>query len=235
MIYSQMSEKDDRIATFSYDGGVVLRPQFARPLCGYGGDGSIDASKQLSCPRGRTRRCLPGCGVVAGASPQGAGPDWCSRANPHDEGAWLLCGIQWSRSGMRPWHPSEFVGEGGLLDLFATYGSRFQGVGTGQKQGGEDEKSFKGYDEIVVDSEPWLANLPWSVEAIFYVECPNGRGETNLKYSDQPTKALTCGDAEDKAREMHAAFLRAYPEIDPAAFPLQRLRTDNWERPFENA
>ena len=58
---------------------------------------------------------------------------------------------------------------------------------------------------------------------------------TNLKYSDQPTKALTCGDAEDKAREMHAAFLRAYPEIDPAAFPLQRLRTDNWERPFENA
>ena len=47
--------------------------------------------------------------------------------------------------------------------------------------------------------------------------------------------ALTCGDAEDKAREMHAAFLRAYPEIDPAAFPLQRLRTANWERPFENA
>ena len=73
----------------------------------------------------------------------------------------------------------------------------------------------------------------WQSE--YHVECPNGRGETNLKYSDQPTKALTCGDAEDKAREMHAAFLRAYPEIDPAAFPLQRLRTDNWERPFENA
>ena len=85
---------------------------------------------------------------------------------------------------------------------------------------------------IVVQSDPWLAHLPWSVEALFYVECPHGRDEANLQYSKEASAAQTCGEAEDKAREMHAAFLRAYPAIDPAVFPLLKLKTDDWEHPF---
>jgi hypothetical protein len=32
---------------------------------------------------------------------------------------------------------------------------------------------------------------------------------------------------------MHAAFLRTYPEVDPATFPLLKLRTNLWDEPFE--
>ena len=256
LIYAQLRSKDESIPTFSYDGGVVLRPQFARPLCGYGADGSIDASKEIACPRGHARggtpaptpspalkssECVPGCSLpkaVQDSLPLRGGPDWCSKANPHDEGEWNWCGINWSRSGVRPWRPSDFRGRGGLLDIFARNGLPFLGIGPGQADKGKaidkdkDKRSFKGYNEVVVDSDAWLDHLPWSVEAIFYVECLDGRDKANLKYSNMASASDTCGEAEDRAREMHAAFLRAYPQIQPAAFPLLRLKADDWEHPF---
>ena len=171
------------------------------------------------------------------------GPDWCTKANPHDEGvAHIWCGIDWSvrSGGVRPWRPSDFRGRGGLLDLFTRQGKPFRGIGSGMikrdEHSPQDEQSFIGYNEVVVASDAWLDHLPWSVQAIFFIECPNGEGEANLKYGDAKSAwaSNTCGEAEEKAREMHAAFLRAYPEIQPDAFPLLRLQTDNWENPFED-
>ena len=92
----QLRSKDDQIPTFSFDGGVVLRPELAHVLCGYGADGSIDDGKQLSCqggPIGNNGACVAGCSTMAGVPrPHGVhGPDWCSKANSHDE----VCARAW--------------------------------------------------------------------------------------------------------------------------------------------
>ena len=210
MVYSGLRQRDHTIPTFSLDGGVVLRPSKARLLCAYGIDGSIDDNKPLSCDH-ITARCVPGCGQP---------PDWCSRANPHDEGAWLTCGLNWGRSGVRPWRPEEIGGAGGLLDHFAREGAEFPGVG-----------SFKGYNEFVMDANAWLDGLPESVEAIFIVECSDA--DTNLKYgaADGRGTAANCHDAHRNAREAHRSYLQAF-QLTAAQFPLLKLRPANWVEPF---
>ena len=53
-----------------------------------------------------------------------------------------------------------------------------------------------------------------------------------MHYSDLPTAAATCGEAREKARQMHSSFLQAYPQVDPVTFPLLRLSPENWDNPF---
>lgn len=203
MIYAGLRQKDRSIPTFSLDGGVVLRPSKVNLFCAYGIDGSIDDNKPLSCDHVDASKCVPGCG-----SP----PDWCSKADAHDEGAWLTCGLNWGRSGVRPWRPEEISGAGGLLDHFAREGAPFVGIG-----------NFAGYNEFVVDSNAWISRLPESVEAMFVVDCHEN--DVNLRYgaADGRGTALDCGEAHRNTREMHRTYLEAYG-LDSSQFPLLKLR-----------
>ena len=82
-----------KTSAYSGGGGVVVRPQYARLLCGYGGDGG---TRGKTCtPPGVSPSCTPGC--VTG-SDQGWGT-WCdpaSTANPRDG---------WCDG--HPWRPSD--------------------------------------------------------------------------------------------------------------------------------
>lgn len=228
LIFAALQDRSAAIPTFSYDAGVVLRPELMQVLCGYGRDGSIDDSKPTRCeqpliehdPAGAARACVPGCGDP---------PDWCRREEPYDErtyGGGKPCGLMWGPTGeVRPWRLSEFGGIGGMLDWFAKLGTPYT----------EPRIEFQGYNEIVVASDAWIEHLPWSVEAIFLVEC--SAGERNLVYAgaDGPGTAKTCEDAQNAARQMHAWYLRTYYVGVPDAarrFPLLKLRPHAWDRPF---
>ena len=211
MIFAGLQGRDATIPTFSLDGGVVLRPSKVHAFCGYGVDGSIDDNKPLSCESVNSQRCVPGCGEP---------PDWCDRDNPHDEGAWATCGISWTRSGVRPWHPKDFGGRGGLLDLYETGGEPFTSVG-----------NFKGYNEIVVDSKHWIEGLPGAVEAIFMIDC--GDGDENLRYgaADGAGTAVNCRAAHENIIAVHRTFLQTY-KLDARDFPMLKLRPYDWHEPF---
>lgn len=215
MIFAGLGVRNQAIPTFSLDGGVVLRPSETNLLCAYGVDGSIDDNKPLSCNgHSDPHRCVPGCGQP---------PDWCSRNNAHDEGAWLTCGMNWGRGGVRPWRPNEVGGRGGLLDHFAREGEPFTGVG-----------NFKGYNEFVVDTSAWIEKLPRSVEAIFILDCNDN--DQNLVYgaADGRGTAANCRDAHANAREMHRKYLETYG-LTALQFPLLKLQPGNWQTPFSNA
>ena len=65
------------------------------------------------------------------------------------------------------------------------------------------------YNELVLDSNTWVANLPHSIEAVFY---PKG-----------------CSQAtEDRARAAHAALVQRYK----TETPLFVLDVSNWQAPF---
>lgn len=213
MIFAALTARDSRIPTFSLDGGVILRPSMTRVLCGYGVDASIDDNKPARCDSTNPLSCVPGCGEP---------PRWCTKAHPHDENTWMTCGTNWAPggSGVRPWHPSDLSGVGGLLDRFAQDAAPFTGIG-----------KYKGYAEIVVESDTWLDNLPDSVEAIFMVDCDPD--EENFRYPPGGKRgtAATCREAQQQAIDMHRKFLMTYGR-DAAHFPLLKLRPDNWAVPF---
>lgn len=129
--------------------------------------------------------------------------------------------MDYSRSGVRPWDASEFGGPDGMLDFFAKVGKPY-------RRGG-----FEGYNEIVVESRTWLANLPRSIEAIFLVECRSSDG--NLQCcgggAGGTGTALNCQQAQERARAMHAKFIDEYG-IDARKFPLIKLRPTKWDQPF---
>ena len=214
MLYAGLKAKDAVMPTFSLDGGVVLRPSKTRAFCGYATDGSTDDNGQHPnhCDHVDPATCLPSCGNP---------PDWCLASNAHEEGFWNTCGLDWGRSGIRPWRPEDFSGPGGLLDVFVQNGQPFGGIG-----------NWKGYNEVVVDTNTWLKELPHSVEAMFIVECDDW--ERNTEYppgSHGWGTAQTCGEAHERARNMHQKFLRTY-DLDAVQFPLLKLRTRNWDKPF---
>ena len=205
-----------RIPTFSFDGGVVLQPAYTRPLCAYGTDGSTDDGngKALSCAT-VADGCLPGCSDLRGGAPA-----WCDRERPHDEGAWLTCGFGWGSHGVRPWRGDELGGAGGFLDTFRRHGDAFTG-----------HHDFKGYNEIVVESDTWLRNLPRSVEAIFYLECQEGEANTQYSGADGRGPAKTCAEAQKRAIAAHRKYLETYG-LDSHAFPMLKLTTTEWSAPF---
>ena len=215
MVYAALQGRSARIPTFGLDGGVILRPGDATILCGYGHDAGTDDSKAIACADA-DGACVPGCSESAGGA-----PDWCSKASPHDEGSWVTCGMDYSRSGVRPWHVTEFGGAGGMLDFFAREGKPYR------------EGGFEGYNEVVVESASWIRNLPRSVEAIFLVEC--GGHQANLQCcgggAGGTGTARDCREAQARARALHRQFLEAYG-LDEARFPLLKLNPADWHAPF---
>ena len=79
-------------------------------------------------------------------------------------------------------------------------------------------------------SASWVANLPESIEAFFYLDCDELQHKT-LDYIGGGGLAENCEDAEDYVRAAHATYLEAYG-LDQLDFPLLTLRTSDWHAPF---
>ena len=198
IIYSGMQRADrpDRnvIPIFSHRGGVILRPEATTLLCAYGMDAGIDygADQRVgnpNCHAAAGSACVPGCGNP---------PEWCDPDVGLING-WCTCGFAWScgnQNSPRPWRPEDLLT---MLDKHATLGDTFKGIST-----------FSGYNEIIVQSAAWIANLPRSIEAFVVV-------------------AGCSGDEEAFVRRAHRDFAARF---GASAAPLVRLRPEQWEHPF---
>ncbi|KAL1512048.1 hypothetical protein AB1Y20_005322 [Prymnesium parvum] len=212
MLHAVLQKTYRSIPFFSYDSGVVLRPESAHVYCAYGMDGGIDdgLNRPKLCAQSAIDAgdCLPGCGEP---------PAWC---DPSDlgRGGWpgYMCGFMYGPQGIGAWRPSDVPA---LLQAQADMGREYQGIG-----------SFKGYNEFVIASDKWLEGLPRSVEAIFLVDCTPG--QTNLQYDGaNGGTAESCEDAHQQGRAMHRGYLEAYG-LTADEFPLLMFRQSNWEAPF---
>lgn len=72
------------------------------------------------------------------------------------------------------------------------------------------------YNEVIVDPKAVENNLPWSIEAIFYI-----------------AKGPKAARAE--ACKAHRDFLLHFPEVNEKYFPLLELNETNWNAPFSRA
>ena len=236
-IFGQMHQTFRSIPLFSFDSGVVLHPRKNKVLCACTppneqriSDLSPDPSPE-PCPRtdgwdGSTDKDKPTCGDVPDEwrhHPEhpcvpgcGHPPDWCDQWDGPGcgfDGAW--------GTRVKPTRPEEMSN---LMRRHAERGSDYWGVG-----------DFKGYNEIVVDSETWLRRLPESVQAVFIVDCVGLRtvnGKGNLQYHAGGGLSGSCEQAQDQGRWTHARYLEAYG-LRYNQFPLLKLRLDKWDAPFE--
>ena len=172
---------------FNTAGGLVLKMSsdgVNRIFCAMSGDGG---TMSIVCePRGASDYCLPGCWSCLdedGNAPDGVcEPSWCTVERP-----WQ-CG----------WRPTE------LSNMM-------------QQQEHDLENSVcqidnKCYNEILVDTATYVANLPHSLEAIFYLSTSSSQDEQH-------------------ARLVHSTFLAA-TGMTPSAVPLLRLALNNHAAPF---
>ena len=216
IIYAGMHRVDrpdrDVIPIYSFDGGVILRPDRAKLLCAYGNDGAIDYGGKNCRVTGPTRSstCVPGCGDP---------PNWCA-ANGGLIDGWCHCGFEWcGGEKVRPWHPEDLPE---LIERHATVGSRYTGMGT-----------YTGYNEVVIDSSSWAETLPGIIEAFFYFD--GCAGNTNTPLSSQLPRdgagPKTCEGATEFVRTKHADFLRRF-DLTEHDVPLLSFRHTEWSTPF---
>ena len=141
----------------------------------------------------------------------GCGNKRCDAANPLMRNN-CRCGFGNCDGHVTPYRPEDL---GAMLAAHAEHGVPYGGIGT-----------YTGYNEIVVESASWLASLPRAIEAVFITECADGERNTNYAGT-----AHSCSSAHAKGRKAHAAFLEAFG-LSKTAFPLLRLRPDNFQEPF---
>jgi hypothetical protein len=210
------ADRPDRtvIPVYSFDGGVILRPDRVTVLCAYGNDGAIDyggKNCRVTGPTGSST-CVPGCGDP---------PNWCE-ANGGAIDGWCQCGFGWcGGEKVRPWRPKDLSK---LIEKHATLGSAYTGMGT-----------YTGYNEIVIDSSSWVETLPGAIEAFFYFDGCSGHANTALS-SQLPrdgTGSKSCEGASEFVRAKHADFLRRF-HLTEHDVPLLRFRQAEWSTPFVN-
>eukprot|EP01052_Picozoa_sp_SAG31_P029022 SAG31_NODE_2852_length_4995_cov_42.074551_2_plen_1180_part_00 len=166
-----------------YSGGFVLAPSRLNLLCSYPGDGGT-----------MTRLCLdehgnplnPGHPCVPGCGCQDSEPTPCDNscaAPPPPTTMHHQCA----------WPADE------LSHMLHVQQGHGEGTGTP-------------YNELILSASTWVANLPGSIEAVFY---PAGCGP----------------ECEAAARQTHAAFIARYPEA-ASTTPLLELDVTNWTMPF---
>ena len=172
-----------------HGGGFVIRPSTAttRVLCSYGGDGH---TRKIDCnPLGVSSTCIPGCIRAYNSATHNAWDDWARWCEPSSDvlepGAWC---------GGRPWRPADL---GSMLDI--DLNKVFSDRGDG-------------YNEVVLDGKRANDELPYSIEAMFYLKQDVDGGAT--------------------ARQVYAEFLATYPEISESDIPLLLYDPDAESGPF---
>ena len=149
----------DKTAAFSLeDGGIVLNPEHAVVLCGYGGDGG---TRGRTCsPPGANANCVPGC--------------WCSW--PSDD-CWIGAGdySDWCD----PW--SNFAAHGGVDAWCGGKAWKASDLGELLRR---DRAMPERVNEIVVDAHVWEARLPDSIDAIIAPSKAEKNGAVEKWYKD---------------------------------------------------
>jgi len=131
----------------------------------------------------------------------GCSDQFCDPRNPGQGGQ--LCGF----SGYPPtaWRPEDM---GQLLDLHGAHGAQYKSPGF-----------HSGYNEVVANSRHLNDQLPFAIEAFFYI-----KGESPV------TSDLGYGIVIDVV-QVHKLFLAAYG-LSREQVPLLVLDPSNWEEPF---
>lgn len=140
---------------FSFDtGGVIVAPEYAKVLCSYHGDGDDLArfckppTDWLKMPveREQDGSCIPGCTSHFG---------WCDdKFNPCPLCEEVKCA--WRESGLAK-----------MVDAHVAKLDAWQEQGQSCVKGGHFGRS-KCHNEVVLDADAWMSNMPRSIQAIFY-------------------------------------------------------------------
>lgn len=167
------------------------------------------------------RRALLPSGVTGCGFP----PAWCERR----EAKWCGWVPGGDKYGIRPWRPADLAIP--MLEQRNRGGSyRFGG--------------YNGYNELVIKTDRWVANLPEAVEAIFLVKCapdqqntvyPNAWAGIGRDQGEDPNGNLladSCAEAHEVGRRWHRDFLHAYG-LDSEDFPLLLFDANDWDTPFQ--
>jgi len=131
---------DNDSGLYEGQGGYIVSPSHARPLCAYGGDG---ATRGKTCnPPGPSKTCIPACiPQYNGHNSVHEYDSWCDRAGETDH---------WCNG--RPWRPQD-LGKMLSRDRLAT------------KRGVQSNEPQRLYNELVLDGLYSNRNLPHSIEA----------------------------------------------------------------------
>ena len=198
---------DVEIPFFSFDAGVILRPNQTTILCVYGMDGSTDGMS--ACDPKLEPEFVPGCGDP---------PRWCAAESEYDQHC--VCGFAQCRGRVQPWLPQD------LSTVLRIHASSWAG-------GYGGPGSYTGYNEVIINADTWLANLPASIEAIFFIKSSSHvcREKTGLGF------AGSCAEAEKQARTVHRDLLKHYglSSSDSHAPGLVMLHPERWAQPFTDA
>lgn len=189
--------------------GLILSPrrEHNHLLCSYPYDAG---TAERNCwPLGDSDWCSPGCTPKDGAWGWHTGGEWWCNQRRGWPCAWPPDALSsmlevWGRIRANPWRtaeadvPREFV---------PFYGQKF-------------------YNEIVLEFAPFSANMPRSVEAIFYIEgeCDDARPQPWLGGRAQPK-------CEEYARWVHQTLQETWPS-EGAQIPLLRLDLYDRANPF---
>mmetsp|Transcript_36873 Transcript_36873/g.61063 ORF Transcript_36873/g.61063 Transcript_36873/m.61063 type:complete len:441 (+) Transcript_36873:21-1343(+) len=167
--------------------GIVINSTRVSVLCSFSFDGGTD--QRICSPPGSSPMCLPGCYRQKNS---GAGDDWCDFRKTYDLG---FCA----------WHPEWLQGmmRQQLVGLVAREGLTACG------------KPQCLYNEVVLDGQAWLAQLPEAVEAFFV---PTGAPPSE----------------ERAARDARRAFLSRF-HVSASNVPMMRLNvaSQNAEQIFQ--
>lgn len=183
--------------------GVIMSPRKNRMLCSHAYD--VDSLERTCSPRGVTESCVPGCTHPRQSS---KGVIWCNS----DAKDISNIDAQWPCA----WRPS---------DTSSMLQTRERLRAAGIKPSHKRFDDHKYYVEAVFDSEAFIANLPGSIEAVFFLDGP--------KVQEQGCwDCWTSGHkTEDYARRAHRTMLRHFG-LASTLLPLLRFDPWNWEAPF---
>lgn len=233
---------------YSYElAGVVLAPEFVEVLCAYERDA---ASKKRDCPSAAAigtsaaiaPPCIPGCTPTMEAGWQSLGDSfWCTDADKrldvgiaqHAEDSQHHFACPWRTLGdmMDRWYVMRQAN-------FSTCGPKCERRRAGLH--GAALRHFNEYvlghyyNEVVLSRSAFAHALPYSVEAIFFVD---GVSDADCAaHKAAPGDSLRVPRCEAFARAAHASLLSAFElDVSDQSIPLLRLVMHDRESPFRPA
>ena len=180
--------------------GFILSPTKNKMLCSHAYD--VDSLERVCTPRGVSVTCVPGC--THPSQPTG-GVIWCKNDGRTVDEQWPCA-----------WPPSD-------TSTMLQVREQLRAADTKPLHKRFDDHKF--YVEAIFDSEVFVAELPASIEAVFFLDGPEVRGQNCWDCWTSGHKT------ESYARRAHRTLLRHF-ELTSAQLPLLRFNPWNWDVPF---
>ena len=101
-----------------------------------------------------------------------------------------------------------------------------------EQNGHGDGLKWEEHNEVVLDVDHWVANLPSTLQAVFMMPPYVAPAKWSQRNSHEELSLKSdLEHAEAQARGVHADFLRAF-NLDASTFPLLRFDRKNRDAPF---